>query len=132
MQTQLQRPNLWPEDFGTIDFVPPVAILREQATALGARTKNIVEAEVETTAEGGKFRHNFYVRATAAGDYRYLLLMVEQEIAPYPLRVFWSNEKTTECTSEADFTEALRDIFAEEHTRRVIQSLISYSTALPV
>lgn len=128
MQTQTRPADLWPEDFGVPDFVPPISILREQAAALGAKTKNIVEAEVDTMLENGKFHHRLYIRTAAAGDYKYLLLMVEQEVAPYPLRVFWSNEKTRQCDSEAEFIKLLRDIFAEEHTRRAIQSLIAYST----
>lgn len=130
MQTQTRPSDLWPEDFGVPDFVPPIAILREQAAALGAKTKNIVEAEVDTTLEEGKFHHRLYIKTAVVGDYKYLLLMVEQEVAPYPLRVFWSNEKTLQCNSEAEFIKVLRDIFAEEHTRRAIQSLLSYSTAL--
>lgn len=128
MQTQTRPSDLWPEDFGVPDFVPPISILREQATALGAKTRNIVGAEVITTAESGKFHHHFYVKSVAAGDYRYLLFSVEQEATPYPLRINWAGGKSEQCDSEQDFLQMLKAIFSEEHTKQVIQSLIAYST----
>lgn len=38
--------NLWPTDFGEVAQKTPVAILREQANALGDRTANIVVGKV--------------------------------------------------------------------------------------
>ena len=44
--------SLWPDDFGTIAVPSPVAILRQQAVALGAKTGNIVVGRVYT--QGGE------------------------------------------------------------------------------
>jgi hypothetical protein len=55
--------NLWPADVGTSTIVPPLAILRRQAVALGERTQGLLEGQVETLTERGEFTQVFYVVA---------------------------------------------------------------------
>ena len=35
-------PDLWPDNVGTTELVPPVTILRQQAALLGTKTQNLV------------------------------------------------------------------------------------------
>lgn len=66
--------NLWPPDVAaSTKRLSPVAILRQQATLLGQRTKDLVEAEVETkgTDFQRKLQHWFYLVAPALDFYKY-------------------------------------------------------------
>ncbi len=40
--------DLWPNDFKIDDIKAPVTLLREQASLLGQKTQNIVEAQVRS------------------------------------------------------------------------------------
>lgn len=145
--------NLWPMDIrATSKQLSPVAILKRQASLLGERTKNIVEAEVETKAADHqkKLQHWFYLVAPALDFYKYPLFRVEH--APtqfYPLNIQFnvSAETSSEgnrtrkfegltareqgsmlrVRSEAEFTAHLKTIFAADETKKVIQSLIDQS-----
>ena len=55
--------DLWPTDIGKQRIKTPAAILRQQASHLGKRTKNLVEAKVETATTGDQFIHRFVIGA---------------------------------------------------------------------
>ena len=42
--------DLWPKDISEISIKSPVAILREQASLLGQKTKGLVTAEVKSVS----------------------------------------------------------------------------------
>lgn len=145
--------NLWPMDIrATSKQLSPVAILKRQASLLGERTKNIVEAEVETKAADHqkKLQHWFYLVAPALDFYKYPLFRVEHSPTQfYPLMIIVSSSAETSTTgnrlskfdgitrreqvkmlsvkSEAEFTAHLKTIFAADETKKVIQSLIDQS-----
>jgi hypothetical protein len=122
-------PDLWPEDIAEPgDLKPPVVILREQATYLGAKTQNIVEGDVDTSAllQGEGFRHTFYVVAPALGGYRFHLFEVTHGMGLYLITIRWQ-DKPHQAESEEEFLNVLRDIFTSEETKRVIRSLIIQS-----
>lgn len=143
--------SLWPSDIAaSTKRLSPVAILRQQATLLGQRTKNLVEAEVETkgTDFQRKLQHWFYLVAPALDFYKYPLFLVEHSPTRfYPLKIIW--DKTGAATSSAKkpptlaekvkrefsanseeaFKAFLKRIFADDQTKRVIQSLIDQSAA---
>src|ERR1044071_5642497 len=83
--------DLWPNDIApTMEQVPPVTILKQQAALLGRNMKNVIEGEVETdTADFQRFlRHTFYLVAPALNFYRYPLLTVEHDVTKmYPAEV---------------------------------------------
>lgn len=83
--------NLWPTDIeARSGQLSPVAILKQQAALLGERTKNLVEAEVETKATDyqRQLQHWFYLVAPALDFYKYPLFRVEHPaIRFYPLRI---------------------------------------------
>ncbi len=52
----------WPTDFGVETEITPLTILKEQAVLLGERTKNVVEARVQTKLdEKMEVRHSLYL-----------------------------------------------------------------------
>ena len=69
--------DLWPEEID-IEKLPsiitPISILKEQASLLGQKTKNIVEAEVKSTDAGNsQISVTFNLVAPALNKYRYQL-----------------------------------------------------------
>ncbi len=78
--------NMWPEDIGkNILSKSPAAILREQASLLGNKTKNIVTAEVKRNdLDNRMFYYGFYIVAPSYG-YRYKLFGIVYGIEQYPV-----------------------------------------------
>jgi hypothetical protein len=111
--------DLWPDDLiGHLDVKSPIAILKEQASLLGQKTKNLIEAEVRpyqreetlTPVEQitglsrprpipneGDFRFDFYLVAKTLG-YRYKLLSFQHDINLYPVAVVPDEDIMVEIT----------------------------------
>ncbi|NJM27682.1 MAG: hypothetical protein HC856_04560 [Pseudanabaena sp. RU_4_16] len=174
--TDTKIESLWPDDFGPIEVIPPVAILRQQAYILGQKTRNILEGEVSSqpsyieppikphkrtndavagtlslkvipsplfaasSTEDSDFeddeiihmgdklpnalRHSFYIKAPALGGYRYRLFSASHKaVSIYPLSIYFDG-KTGGVADEEGLRDALRDIFASESTKKVIQALM--------
>ncbi len=154
MSTQIV--DLWPENINTkIKKIAPVTILRQQASLLGKKTKNIVEGQIETkrvkdieeSSQEKLLEHSFYLVAPALDFYKYLLFRVQHGIMDwYPLKIFVdvidSKSLKGMMTSDAkhrlrlirptikteeEFVEKLKEIFALEETQKAIESLIAQS-----
>jgi hypothetical protein len=137
--------NLWPEEIASpTEEVPPITILKQQASLLGQMTRNIVEAEVETASTDieGVLRHTLYLVAPALNFYRYPLLDVEHKITSmYPARIkvrsaekqqkdirddIWDFQKSP-ADNEEEFKDKLKSVFADEETKRIIGVLLAQS-----
>lgn len=146
--------DLWPEDVAdSTNEIAPVTILRQQAALLGKKTKNLVEAEVETkTADFQRFlQHTFYLIAPALDFYRYPLFQVMHRATDwYPLTIIYSLDSgkssrllskklplenkvfdksliNKEVVNEEEFLTELKNILASDETRKTIQKLIAQS-----
>jgi hypothetical protein len=143
--------DLWPDDLGTLEEPPPVTFLREQATLLGRKMQNVVEAEIDSDVEYGidvqrsvvmsKFIaeerlttsdyavHRFLLIAPALSGYRYLLFRVYHRVAQfYPLAIDHDGQ-LLKANSQKELADCMRRIFAAESTRKVIGALRAQSTA---
>ena len=101
----------------------PVSILREQASLLGTKTQNLVEASVETDVHGdGEFVHTFRLVVPALDNYAYKLFQVSHSVSLYPVRVF--PEKHT-LDTEQDFIAWLRQTLSSNATKKLIGNLIA-------
>jgi hypothetical protein len=129
-------PNLWPTDLAPTVERTPLAILKEQAAQLGAQTKNLLEGRVDTETspvplgQDRSFFHTLNVVAPALGNYTYRLLGVRHSLELYPLNATFygspsGQPRTERLSSEADFIEYLRTVFASDETRRVIGALLA-------
>lgn len=128
MTTAIQ--DLWPAEFGSEEVTPPVTILRQQATILGRRTRNLVEGDVVTEGTPtGSFKHTFYLTAPALDDYRYCLFYIHHEIKFYPLSISSCSGTGITCFDENQLLQALKDHFASDETRQVMSALIAQSKA---
>ena len=136
--------DLWPKTIGTVKKKSPVAILREQASLLGQKTQNLLQAQVKggpAVDRGTSFFYYFDIVAPALDNYKYELFTIEHDIMFYPLIIFVENdiyleieklnkfEQTTDDTfeikSEKEFLEILKVILGSEKTRRIVIALLS-------
>jgi hypothetical protein len=121
--------DFWPDDIGETgeEIKTPVALLREQAIALGEKTKNVVTAEVESGTDGGMFVHTLYLAAPSI-NYKYQLLTVRHPLLLYPLLAKEpGNISWKQLESEDDFLQWLKTVLASENTKKVIRALKAQS-----
>jgi len=147
--------DLWPEELESAKIRPPVAILKEQASLLGQKTKNLVEgvvSEVSTLEMEETIEYSFNLVAPALGGYRYRLFTMSHDIRMYPLIITIESETYQEVNpkkpekesskdqllrmrnqvkvdTEANLLELLRKIFAARKTRQIIGAMLAQSTS---
>lgn len=131
--------DLWPAEIAAPEGpVPPITVLKQQASLLGQRTNNLVEAEVETetTAPQGFLRHTFVLVAPALDFYRYELFVVEHHVThmyPVTIKVTWGEKEGPEAfldikaENEGQFKDGLKRVFADDETQKVIGALMAQS-----
>lgn len=129
--------DLWPETIKFEKMITPVIILRQQASLLGKKTKNIVQAEVEKGTDdiSGLFAYTLYIVAPALYNYRYKLLSISYSVHLYPVAISIEDEeimkiipsKFIHANSEDEFKEALKAIFHSNKVLRIISILLSQS-----
>jgi len=119
--------DFWPDDIGQSELRAPVALLREQAAALGEKTKNVVTAEVASSSESGSIVHDLYIVAPAI-HYRYQLLTIRHPLLLYPMQarvpstILW-----TTLESEEEFIHWLKTTLTSDRTKKAIQAMIAQS-----
>jgi hypothetical protein len=143
--------DLWPDEIKVEKLMPPVTILRQQASLLGKKTKNIVQGEVEDVRSGlneNLFIYTFYIVVPALNNYRYRLFNISYELSLYPLQMYVENDIRKEippdfiktkkddavgplefvyADSEEDFLKILKAIFNSTKVVRIISVLLSQS-----
>jgi hypothetical protein len=121
--------DLWPDDIGVVnDISTPVGILKKQASLLGQKTKNLVEAEIKSLVDNNRFIYHFNLIAPALNYYQYHLFSIGHDVAIYPLRLsFLAIDESYELDSQDELIEKLEFIFSHERTKRIIKSLIAQS-----
>ncbi len=150
--------DLWPSDLATTTTRSPLTVLKEQASLLGLKTRNIVKAGVRrfqaippppsigylTTAKSvprpdEPFQYAFYLQAPALDNYTYRLFSAAYDVNLYPVRVLVDEDIAAEmvagsdehfANSEEDFKQLLSRILGSQKTRKVINALLSQSTDL--
>ncbi|MDX2301737.1 MAG: hypothetical protein NW226_03005 [Microscillaceae bacterium] len=128
--------NLWSDAISLEEkVVTPVTILKQQASYLAKITQNVVHADVNLIEDfyrlsygfgPSKFVYGFILVAPTLNNYQYKLFTIIHDIVPYPIELFFFDEKYT-LQDEDDFIEILRYILSDERTIKVVRSLISQS-----
>jgi hypothetical protein len=123
----IDKEDLWPDNFGSLDVETPLQILRKQASFVGTKTGNILEGSVtKTVDEDGDFVLHFYLVAPALDNYRYKLLTVWHGIGLYPV-ITSEVSPQVRCENAEEFKEYLRSRFGSEETMKIIRALIAQS-----
>jgi hypothetical protein len=116
------QPDFW-GDIAPGTRRTPVAILREQASLLGTKTKNLIEARVVTEASFGEIRHRFLLVAPGLDNYKYQLFRIEHDVNLYPVTV--ETEPPVLLETEPDFTKWLQFTLSSDHTKRIVGNLLA-------
>jgi hypothetical protein len=115
----------------------PVAIMREQAALLGAKTKNLVEAAVKTDVWGQQLVHRFLLVAPTLSNYTYELFKVRHGAGVYPVTVLNESDKPQalsitvegeELATENEFTRWLGAQLSSDRTKRIVANLLAQVT----
>jgi len=101
----------------------PLSILKEQATLLGQKTGNVVEASVKTIALSNTFVHRLLLVAPALDNYTYELLKFIQPIQLYPVSI----SEDLRLDDEESFVKWLGEKLSSNETHRIIANLLSQS-----
>ena len=128
--------NLWPQfEFDAV--TTPVAILQEQANALGEQTQNILVGDIINTEAWNdqtgqpEIIYQFFIKAPALSNFRWLLLRLVQGTALFPVSIYFDpvNERFDNLDEE-QFREKLRYVFHHAKTVEIINSLYAQSVQL--
>ena len=116
-------PDFWGEIAQT-EVRTPVAILREQAAALGPKTKHLVEAQVVTRPHQSEISHSFDLVVPALEDYTYQLFRIRHDaVSLYPV---WVNDfPELSLKNEDAFVAWLRVRLSSPDTKRIIGNLLA-------
>ena len=112
--------DFWGE-LGIGQIKSPVSILREQAALLGKKTKNLVEARVETNTFHGEFIHAFNIVVPAL-DYAYELFTIQHGVNIYPIAVPFQSRTLA---NEEEFQRWLQERLSSPETKKVISNLLA-------
>lgn len=115
------QPDFW-GDIEVEQVRTPVAILREQAALLGAKTKNMIEAKVNTHAFKGVFSHQFDVVVPALDNYTYQMFTIRHGVRMYPVTVAGSGRQLT---SEPEFLDWLQKELSSPETKQIIGNILA-------
>ena len=119
-------------DFGG-EIVPavertPLAILREQAAPLGTKTKNLVEATVDTTVTpNAQFIHRFILVVPSLSNYKYELFRIQHGVAIYPIDI--PGPLTPQFETELQFVDWLHSKLSSVETKRIVANLLAQATS---
>lgn len=126
--------DLWPDEITVSTTRPPTALLKEQAMALGRRTKNLVIGIVKTStiSRQGKetLLHAFSIEAPVLGYSRLLFraLHVPEELYPLGVDCPFLQRQEAVVESEEDLAVWLSALFREPKVISLIQALVAQST----
>jgi len=103
--------------------------LKQQAGFLGEKTKYMVTASVDTTADPKHgFRHGFVLEANALGGYHFELFALRHADRDfYPIKVVSdaTDSGTTRIHSEEELLAFLKTALGSEKTTQVVNTLLS-------
>ena len=115
-----------------------MTILKEQASLLGSKTKNVVKAKVQKFSWApSPFAYEFTLHAPVLDNYSYRLFAVGYDVDLYPVRFLLDGAVADElglekrdslsANDEEIFIRTLSRIFATQKTRNVIHAILSQS-----
>ena len=117
-------PDFWPANIGETTLITPVSILKEEASYLGPKTKQLVKAEVRSSTSGDNFVQQFVIVAPGLNNYAFILFYVVHPITLYPATLMWQNTNNS-IPNQAALTAKLKEILESGQTRQVVEALLA-------
>ena len=129
----MDKKDLWGNFEKTQVPTNPKKILKEQADAIGTRTKYVLKGRVvgksETKGNKPSFSSALLVEAKRIDNYTYNLLLINYPLEMYPVKVYsFAHNKSYMCDTEEEFIEKLGEILSSEEVMKTISALVSQST----
>ena len=122
MGSQIQ--DLWGETVATVEVHTPTTLLRQQASLLGPKTKNLVEAEVTTTSSGADIVHSFNLVVPTLDGYTYRLFrLMTRGPSLYPLDITEGPDKGSSLRNEVELINYLRRVLGSPETTQLVGAL---------
>lgn len=111
----------------------PKKILKEQADAIGEKTKYVISGKVLGRSDLVKGKPSFQaaliIVARRLDNYTYELLSTSYPLEMYPLNLYsFPHKLSYECNTEEEFIERLQEILSSEEVMKTIAALVSQST----
>src|SRR5262249_52391162 len=123
--------DLWPAEFGDLTVTPPLVILKEQAVAITGKTRQRIYGQVNTTQLGQGFAHTFSLQPPSLDNYTYALFNATHGVMLYPVEITnYATGAKTQCANPEALIQALKDLFASEHTRKVVAAILAQTDAV--
>jgi hypothetical protein len=117
--------DFWPANIGETNIVTPLTLLKQEASYLGPKTKQLVSADVTTNSLGdGRLNHVFTLIVPGLNNYKYGLFQVTHAITLYPVQVSWINQSATLATQE-QLIDKLREIISSDSTKKIVEALLA-------
>lgn len=144
--------DLWPEDIDIDGQITPLSILKEQASLLGEKTRNLVKASVNTrvSTEGRPLGisetiyYDFDIVAPLLNNYRFRLFTAAQDIMKiYPISIVLGEKLAREIyghkegrmsiriDNEESLLAELERILSSESTKNIIRTFSSQRSDKP-
>ncbi len=122
----------WGDDALITEALTPIAVMRQAAAQLPSRTKNLLEAEIETSAEEDDWvEHLFSIIAPGLDRYACPILAVRHKVPlVYPafttdLSADGIDDRPFSSDTEEDLRTAIRSILASGSVKAIIYSLLA-------
>ncbi|HEY3278124.1 MAG TPA: hypothetical protein VGJ94_16020 [Syntrophorhabdaceae bacterium] len=136
--------DLWPESLTDVsDLRAPVTVLREQASLLGQKTRNLLTGEVaRPKVPTDKFVYQFIIHSRTI-EYSYHLLTITNDMNLYPVTITVSEETRKHVLSEIgnplvddpprgliagdeeEFLNILEQVLGAPQTVKVVKSILA-------
>ncbi len=115
------------------ELVPPVSVMRAQATLLTEATDGIVEGHVEVDRDGPWLRLFFDAVVPALNGYRVRLATASHEQTLYPVYVGsrWVVGEGVECNTKDEFDAALSSVLGGEQIQKIVAALLAQGAGNP-
>jgi hypothetical protein len=126
----MQVASLWP-DFQAPEVISsPVFLLKEQAAALGQKTKGLVLAGLRpASAADGSFWVGFDLYSPALGEYTYRLFEVTYPTEFFPVTLNGPDGARTAHNLQ-EFKALLESVLQSSRTKQVVEAIMAQATAL--
>jgi hypothetical protein len=118
--------DLWPKASFETDAVTPVSILRRQAALLGEKTRQLVMADVASSANSSQITHAFRLVVPALDNYKYELFNVRHRVDQlYPVDGYFDSLYRPSIQDQSGLVQWLKEVLSSETTLKKIDALMA-------
>jgi len=112
------------------EIVPPVMVLREQATLLGEATGGVVQGRVESDRNSRYLTHMLQAVVPTMNYYAVNLLEIRHEATLYPVFVIapWKTMPQVKCDNVDNLATVVADLLSSGEVQNIVASLLAQAS----